>query len=208
MSGSVGGAISRTDARFSGFAPPSNTSRPRAPAPRAPLIVSPVMSSPATVTDAIANSRSIFCAGGGAVDPGSPISAIAWVAALMIAASDCTWTKYSPGATPLSVKLPSLSVLRCAAGHEHEIERLLHRRHQHHHRAAHRLAVGAHRVTRDSRQPHRQHLDVGARDAPGRPSGKSAAPRRDSASRDSRWRHSPSCCWIPLARRRRRRACP
>ena len=29
---------------------------------------------------------------------------------LMIAASDCTCTAYSPGATPLSVKLPSLSV--------------------------------------------------------------------------------------------------
>ena len=71
----------------------------------------PLMSSPATVTLAVANSRSIGC-GGEAGAAGSPplIIDIACVAALISAASDCTCSEYSPGAMPDSEKLPSLSV--------------------------------------------------------------------------------------------------
>ena len=124
----------------------------------------PVMSSPATLTLA-ARELALLRAGGGGGAPDRsrrererhrrrrP--------SVIIAPIDCTCSEYSPGATPLSVKLPSLSVrdvppgMNCIASFIVGISITI--------APAHRLAVGADRGAGDLRELHRLQLDVDAR---------------------------------------------
>src|SRR5258708_6674239 len=111
MLSSVGPAINRIVETPSGAGPSANVIFPDALAPRVPVTTMPAMSSPATLTLAIANSRSCgeeATAAGRSLDTAK--TAMAPDAALIMPASPCTRREYSPGATPLTVNEPSLLV--------------------------------------------------------------------------------------------------